>query len=321
MISIRAAAMIILCLLASWPIRLAHADDTSALVKARASVVSVLPVWPGRPPNAEEPEGSGVVLADGTLVVTADHVLGPQGDPLRVMVRDSDGVIHPARVKVRNRASDIAVLSLETPLAPIAMRDEGAGTPGLGEPVCAIGNAFGLGLSVTCGHVSAVNRAGVGFNAIEDFIQTDAAVNPGMSGGALVDREGRFAGLLSAIFAKQSDANIGVNFAIDARLVQIIVEETADGSPFLPFKTGVLAQQVPPAGEAGREGIRVARLVAGSAGEAAGLRPGDIIYSAGGRRIRKPQDWLSVMAGLRRGQTVAVEANRNGEELMFELRR
>ena len=112
---------------------------------------------------------------------------------------------------------------------------------------------------------------------------------------------------MSAIFTKQSDANIGVNFAIDAQLVEVFVEQTADGSPFLPVKTGVLAQQVPAPGEAGREGIRVARLVPGSAGEAAGLQPGDVIYSAGGRRIRKPQDWLSVMASARRGRPVAVE--------------
>jgi len=313
-------AIVVVCLLASWPAQTGQAGETAALVKARASVVSVLPLWPGRAPNADEPEGSGVVLGNGTIVVTADHVLGPGGDQVKVMVRDSDGVILPARIKVRNKASDIAVLSLATALPPIAMRDESAGTPGLGEPVCAIGNAFGLGLSVTCGHVSAVNRAGVGFNAIEDFIQTDAAVNPGMSGGALVDGEGRFAGLLSAIFTKQSDANIGVNFAIDAQLVEVFVEQTADGSPFLPLKTGVLAQQVPASGEAGREGIRVARLVPGSAGEAAGLQRGDIIYGAGGRRIRKPQDWLSVMASARRGRPVAVEFARDGKAMVIELR-
>ncbi|MEE4238625.1 MAG: trypsin-like peptidase domain-containing protein [Anderseniella sp.] len=316
----QAVAVIVVCLLSSWPAPAVQAGETAALVKARASVVSVLPVWPGRPPNADEPEGSGVVIGDGTIVVTADHVLGPDGDQVKLVVRDSDGVIYPARIKVRSKASDIAVLSLETPLPPISLRGSDAGAPGLGEPVCAIGNAFGLGLSVTCGHVSAVNRAGVGFNAIEDFIQTDAAVNPGMSGGALVDREGRFAGLLSAIFTKQSDANIGVNFAIDAQLVEVVVEQTAEGAPFLPFKTGVLAQQVPASGEAGREGIRVARLVPGSAGEVAGLQPGDIIYGAGGRRIRKPQDWLSVMARVRRGQPVAVEAVRNGEALVIELR-
>jgi S1-C subfamily serine protease len=162
-------------------------------------------------PNAAEPEGSGVVVGDGTRVVTADHVLGPGRRLVRVMVRDSDGVIHPARVLARNRLADIAVLALDTPLAAAAWR---AGPVGPGLPVCAIGNAFGLGLSVTCGRVSATHRAGIGFNAVEDFIQTDAAVNPGMSGGALVDEDGALVGMLSAIFTKQSDANIGVNFAV-----------------------------------------------------------------------------------------------------------
>jgi hypothetical protein len=138
---------------------------------------------------------------------------------LRVMVRDSDGVIHPARVLARNRLSDIAVLALDTPLAAAAWR---AGPVGPGLPVCAIGNAFGLGLSVTCGRVSATHRAGIGFNAVEDFIQTDAAVNPGMSGGALVDEDGALVGMLSAIFTKQSDANIGVNFAVHLGLVHAV---------------------------------------------------------------------------------------------------
>jgi S1-C subfamily serine protease len=138
---------------------------------------------------------------------------------VRVMVRDSDGVIHPARVLARNRLSDIAVLALDTPLAAAAWR---AGPVGPGLPVCAIGNAFGLGLSVTCGRVSATHRAGIGFNAVEDFIQTDAAVNPGMSGGALVDEDGALVGMLSAIFTKQSDANIGVNFAVHLGLVHAV---------------------------------------------------------------------------------------------------
>jgi len=90
--------------------------------------------------------------------------------------------------------------------------------PELGDPVCAIGNAFGLGLTVTCGVVSGLHKAGVGFNAIEDFVQTDAAVNPGASGGALVNRSGKLVGVLSAIFTKKSDANIGVNFAVSSSL-------------------------------------------------------------------------------------------------------
>lgn len=296
-------------------------ENPNSLETARRSVVSVLPVWPGLPPDADEPEGSGVILEGGTIVVTADHVLGPAGvGEVKVMVRDSDGMIIPARVKLRNRATDIAVLQLQQPLAPIARRPAEEALI-VSEPVCAIGNAFGMGLSVTCGHVSAVNRAGVGFNGIEDFIQTDAAVNPGMSGGALVDRQGRFVGLLSAIFTKQSDANIGVNFAIHSRLVDEVLVATADGGPFMPFKTGVLAQPIPARGEAGREAIRVVRLVLGSAGERAGLQPGDQIFEAGNRRIRKPQDWLSVMAQVRPGGEISVRLYRQGKEVEAVLRR
>lgn len=284
--------------------------DISPLEGARMSVVTVLPVWSGRPANLAEPEGSGVVIGDGRTIVTADHVLGPVRDQVPVLVRDDDGTSYPARVIARHKASDLAVLQIDKPLPAIAVR---AGTPRLGDEVCAIGNAFGVGLSVSCGRVSAVNRAGVGFNAIEDFIQTDAAVNPGMSGGALVDMQGRFAGMLSAIFTKQSDANIGVNFAVDARLVQVIAGALASTGRFVPARTGVLLRAVPPSGEAGRQGVLVVKIVPGLPGDKSGLRAGDIVYMANGRRIRKPQDWLSVMAGRQAGDQIELSGRREGK--------
>jgi S1-C subfamily serine protease len=99
---------------------------------------------------------------------------------------------------------------------PIALAGE---RPETGAPVCALSNAFGLGIGITCGVVSANRRSGIGFNRVEDFLQTDAALNPGSSGGALVDLDGRLVGLLSAIFTKDSDANIGVNFAVSTELL------------------------------------------------------------------------------------------------------
>ena len=123
----------------------------------------------------------------GTEHILLGLIREGEGVAAQVLVRDSDGVIHPARVLARNRLTDIAVLALETPLTAAAWR---AGPVGPGLPVCAIGNAFGLGLSITCGRVSATHRAGVGFNGVEDFIQTDASINPGNSGGALVNMNG-----------------------------------------------------------------------------------------------------------------------------------
>jgi S1-C subfamily serine protease len=221
-------------------------------------------------------------------------------------------------VLARNRLTDIAVLALDTPLTAATWR---AGPVGPGLPVCAIGNAFGLGLSITCGRVSATHRAGIGFNAVEDFIQTDAAVNPGMSGGALVDEDGALVGMLSAIFTKQSDANIGVNFAVHLGLVHAVRSAAEAGAPFVPFKTGVLARPVPPKGEAGREGLLVARLVDGSAGAQAGLETGDVIYSAGGRRIRKVADWVSVMAQVGPGDEVSVSGIRGVNPFEATLKR
>ncbi|MEO0619318.1 MAG: trypsin-like peptidase domain-containing protein, partial [Pseudomonadota bacterium] len=200
-----------------------HADERAPMVDAVRSVVSVLPEWPRGQRNAQQPEGSGVVVGDGSggqVIVTAWHVISKARS---IRVRTHDGVVHLAQRVGHDVPSDLAVLR-------VAMLDNAraamfADAPvELAAPVCSIGNAFGLGLSVTCGVVSATRRAGVGFNRVEDFVQTDAAVNPGASGGGLFTRDGRLAGILSAIFTKQSDANIGVNFAVSAELAARITK-------------------------------------------------------------------------------------------------
>ena len=89
----------------------------------------------------------------------------------------------------------------------------------IGDHVCVIGNSFGLGLSFSCGVISALGRKNIGINKIEDFIQTDAAVNPGSSGGALVNSTGEIIGMVDAIFTKEADIDAGVNFAISNKLI------------------------------------------------------------------------------------------------------
>ncbi len=187
---------------------------------ASPSVVSVQPTWPGydRPgfgaPAGTAPEGTGVAVIESGLIVTAAHVVARATD---IMVRDHEGNQIAAEVLAIDGASDIALLRIDTPTRPIVFAPE---RPATGAHVCAIANAFGLDLSITCGIVSANARSGIGFNPIEDFIQTDAAVNPGASGGALIDEEGRLVGMLSAIFTKESDANAGVNFAVSTELLR-----------------------------------------------------------------------------------------------------
>ncbi|MDE0209463.1 MAG: trypsin-like peptidase domain-containing protein, partial [Boseongicola sp.] len=153
------------------------------------SVVSVLPQWPGRPqagpgaPPGASPEGSGIALLP-SVIATAWHIVERAE---RIEVRLADGRMLPASLIARDPLSDIALLRVDASLAPF----DSVSDPALADPVCAIGNSFGLGLSVTCGVVSAVQVSNAGFNAVEDFVQTDAAINPGASGGALVDRQGR----------------------------------------------------------------------------------------------------------------------------------
>lgn len=191
---------------------------------ASPSVVTVEPTWPGykRPgfgaPKGTAPEGSGVVILEPGLIATAAHVVARATS---VTIRDAAGNRVDAEIVAIDVPADIALLRTNTKLVPLTIAPE---RPPTGAHVCAIGNAFGLDLSITCGIVSARARSGIGFNPIEDFIQTDAAVNPGASGGALVDEDGRLVGLVSAIFTKQSDANAGVNFAISADLLMTRVQ-------------------------------------------------------------------------------------------------
>ncbi len=279
------------------------------------SVVSVLPEWPPNAKRLEEPEGSGVVVLDGRTIVTALHVVDKA---LSIRVRTIGGDIIVAKLTGRDRATDIATLKIDTVLPAIATAEK---EPGLGERVCAIGNAFGLGISVTCGVVSGVHRAGVGFNRVEDFIQTDAAVNPGSSGGALVTTQGKFIGLLSAIFTKTSDANIGINFAVSSRLTNAVAGQLSTGGRVKRSVSGMRLEPVPAKGETGRLGARIVSLRSGMIGERAGLKPGDIIVRAGDRRVRKPADFTSAMTGLLSAQSLEIEIDRSGVLLKIRLKK
>lgn len=275
------------------------------------SVVSILPQWRDRSPLEDEPEGSGVVIEDGRTIVTADHLIG---NPESILIRDHRGNYLPGKVIARDPATDIALLSIEDRLPPIAIAPADIA---VGTPVCAIGNSFGLDLSVTCGTVSATGRSGVGFNRIEDFIQTDASVNPGMSGGALVDGEGRLVGILSAIFTKTSDSDIGVNFAVSARLLTVAL-------PRLKAKEGVewprsalVVRGSPERGESGPSGARVVHVLSDRSPSVSVFQVDDVILEADGERVRGPADWTAVLA-LRAGRKIDVQVLRQGKTVTLK---
>jgi S1-C subfamily serine protease len=214
-----AAACLVAALLFPAADARAQTDARQAWSAASGSIFEVEPTWPGyqKPgfgaPAGTAPEGTGIAILRPGLLVTAAHVVSKATE---VHVRTPDGTRLVATVLAIDQKTDVAFLTIGIETTPIALAQE---RPETGAPVCALSNAFGLGIGITCGVVSASRRTGVGFNHTEDFIQTDASVNPGSSGGALVDLEGRLVGLLSAIFTKDSDSDIGVNFAVSTELM------------------------------------------------------------------------------------------------------
>ena len=217
----RVIPVVFLAAILLFPMRVANAqtDARRAWSAASGSVFEVEPTWPGyqKPgfgaPAGTAPEGTGIAVLRPGLLVTAAHVVSKATE---VHVRTPDGMRLAATILAIDRKTDVAFLTVGIETTPIALAQE---RPDTGAPVCALSNAFGLGIGITCGVVSANRRSGVGFNHTEDFIQTDASINPGSSGGALVDLQGRLVGLLSAIFTKDSDSDIGVNFAVSTELM------------------------------------------------------------------------------------------------------
>ena len=205
---------------------------------ASPSVIVVEPTWPGygRPgfgaPPGTAPAGTGVYVGNGSEtghIITAGHVIARA---VRVEIVDRQGARHDAEIVAIDQARDIAVLKTDLLAPPMALRRD---DPEVGVHACAIGNSFGLGLSFSCGVVSAVHRRDVGFNAIEDFVQTDAAINPGASGGALVDPQGRLIGLIDGIFTKEADIDAGVNFAISVPLILESLDVLRVDNPDIPL--------------------------------------------------------------------------------------
>ena len=203
--------------------RAEHGEQT--WIQAQRSVVVVNPVWPGydRPgfgaPKGTAPAGSGIYFSisgeeETTFIITAAHVVN---SAKYIEIIDFSGNAAAALIHAIDASRDIAILRTELAGIGIVIRQD---EPLIGSHVCALGNSFGLGTGMTCGIVSAVRRSNIGFSDIEDFIQTDAAVNPGMSGGALVDPQGRLVGLIDGIFTKEADIDAGVNFAISVPLIQ-----------------------------------------------------------------------------------------------------
>jgi S1-C subfamily serine protease len=267
----------------------------------------------GRDGRGGESLGSAVVFTgDGFLLTNAHVVGGSQGGTALF----SDGTSAPFTVVGSDPLSDLAVVRAAGPTPPPAELGE-ADALVVGQLVVAVGSPLGLAGSVTAGVVSAVGRSlptrsGAAARLVEDVIQTDAALNPGNSGGALADAHSRVVGINTAV----AGVGLGLAVPVNATTRRIISALMRDGRVRRAYLGVVSVPEPLPAALQQRferrSGLRVAEVVAGGPAARAGLRVGDLLISAGGRPVEKAQDLQRLMFSEAIGQPLAITVMRNG---------
>jgi S1-C subfamily serine protease len=260
-------------------------------------------VWPDYRERVERSLGSGIIYDVRGHVVTNFHVIERAA---QIKVELKDGRESAATLVGVDRDTDLAVLKIDLgtlPIMPLGRSDRLR----VGEPVLAIGNPLGLGHTVTQGIVSATGRGRLGVTTFENFIQTDAAINFGNSGGALVDASGRLVGLNSAIYSRQAGIE-GIGFAIPVDLVRGVVDAILRDGRVVRGWIGVVPRDLT-AAEIERTGLSdgavlVRNVYQGSPANSQGVTPGDVITQVNGAPLRGAQDLLSRVAMLKPGQAV-----------------
>ncbi len=267
-------------------------------------------------PRVQNSLGSGVILSSDGIVVSNYHVVGMATD-IRVVL--SDRREYEARVLLGDEEADLAILQLDAAegLPFLTLRD--SDQVEVGELAMAIGNPFGIGQTVTSGIVSGLARSGAATGQARGyFIQTDAAVNPGNSGGALIDVNGDLIGINTSILSRSGGSN-GIGFAIPANLVNEFVQQARRGNDrFERPWAGMSGQPVnsdlaESLGLAVPDGIVISDLHTASPFAQAGMTVGDVITHVGGQPVNSPQEMLFRMTVAGIGETAQVSWMRDSE--------
>jgi Do/DeqQ family serine protease len=259
--------------------------------------------------------GSGaLVRADGVVLTNHHNIEGAQ----EIMVVTADRREWPATVLLDDPRADLAVLKIDTKgekLPTIAIDD--SDSVQVGDLVLAIGDPFGVGLTVTNGIVSALARSDIGISDYSSFIQTDAAINPGNSGGPLVDMDGDLIGVNTAILSR-SGTSSGVGFAIPAAVAKQVVTAALGGGhavvrPWIGAKTqGLTAEMARSLGLSAPQGVVIAEVWPGGPAESAGLAQGDVIAAVDGQPVYDEGGLTYRIGALKPGQGVPLTVRRSG---------
>ena len=267
--------------------------------------------------------GSGIVISKEGEILTNYHVV-KNADVIKVKL--SDQTEHEARVVGKDERTDLALIRIGkgTNSLPAARLGTSAGLE-VGDWVLAIGNPFGLELTVTAGIVSAKGRV-IGAGPYDNFIQTDASINPGNSGGPLINMQGEVVGVNSAIFS-QSGGNIGIGFAIPMDLAKKIVDQLRKNGRVVRGWLGIRAQDVSPQlaaslGLSRTSGVMavVTEVAENSPAAEAGVKSGDVILEFNGKPLPKSQDLPSLVADTPPGQKITLKIAREKNEQTVAVR-
>jgi putative serine protease PepD len=264
--------------------------------------------------RSRQGQGSGFVYDADGHIITNEHVVDGADS---VSVKFWNGATYDADVVGTDASTDVAVLKVDAPdslLQPLSLAD--SSNVEVGDNVVAIGSPFGLEETVTAGIVSALHREMTSPNgfAIDDSIQTDAAINHGNSGGPLLNAQGKVIGVTAQI-ASDSGGSDGVGFAIPSSTVRSIVSQLiASGKAEHAF-LGIGLEDAP-----NSAGARVAQVRPGTPADDAGLRANDVITRAGGKRITSADELRAAINAQQPGDTISLTYRRNGKSHTVEVK-
>ena len=268
---------------------------------------------PHRAPQIVHALGSGFIVDAQGHVVTNNHVVKDATD---IQVTLADGRKLPAKVVGVDPKTDLAVLQVNagSPLPHLALGDSNAVR--VGDWVVAVGNPFGLGGTVTAGILSARGRQ-IGEGPYDDFLQIDAPINRGNSGGPLFAQDGTVIGVNTAIYSP-SGGSVGIGFAIPSSVVKQVVSQLESDGHVARGWLGVAAQEVTPAMAsamhlASATGALVAEVEPSSPAATAGVQPGDVITRVGSQTVKDPRALAQIVAGLHAGSDQSVTVQRDGQ--------
>jgi len=276
---------------------------------------------PRQAPRSQRALGSGVIVTTDGYILTNNHVVDG-ADEIRVEMTDDR--TFTAKLVGTDKASDLALLKVNAPdLHPIAFGNSEAVK--VGDVVLAVGNPLGVGQTVTMGIISAKGRStSVGDGGYEDFLQTDAPINRGNSGGALVNTKGELVGINSQILSN-SDGNIGIGFAIPVNMAKNVMEQLRTKGKVTRAQLGVTVQGVTSEmaeslGLKQTTGAIVSAVAPGSAAERAGVKRGDVIQSFNGVAVHDTNTLRNRVSEAGPGTTSELVVLRDGAEKRLSVK-